>query len=233
MQRVRKNYSFRKRIYRLTLLSGVLFIAGCMQGNTPIVQDNQPTVTVQPDPATFAVIDYYYYLDGTRVQLTPSFEWIVVKFASADPAVREGVMAGYGSPLGSLDQARDLPSSGITILSLQTGVTPQAYTELMEKMRADKINFLLANPFFYTADAGMAVGDEFIATFPPGKSRAEIDEANAAHGVELVQPILGQDHTFVLRVTGGAELDALSMANLYQESGIALQAAPNFIRIKN
>ncbi|MBK8783931.1 MAG: hypothetical protein IPO22_19555 [Anaerolineales bacterium] len=199
----------------------------------PIVDDNPSTTPAEPSQTIPAVTEYYYYLDGARVELTPSFEWIVVKFASADPAVREDVLTGYGSPLGSLDQARDIPSLGITILPLQTGLSPRAHTELMEKMRGDKINFLLVNPLFYTADAEMAVGDEFIATFPPGKSRTEIDEANAAHGVELVQPILGQENTFVLRVTGSAELDALSMANLYQESGITLQAAPNFIRIKN
>lgn len=52
------------------------------------------------------------------------------------------------------------------------------------------------------------------------------------YGVELVEPILGQENTFVLRVTRNADLDALSMANMYQESNIAVYAAPNFIRIK-
>ncbi len=232
MQKVRAGYSFLKLISKLALLGG-LVIAGCMQSDIPMADDNQSTIPVEPSQTIPAVTDYYYHLDGTRVELMPSFEWIVVKFASADPAVREAVLAGYGNPLGSLGQAREIPPLGITILPLQTGVTPRAYFALMEKMRNDKINFLLVNPLFYTADAEMAVGDEFIATFPPGKSRTEIDEANAAHGVELVQPILGQENTFVLRVTGSAELDALSMANLYQESGITLQAAPNFIRIKN
>lgn len=232
MQNVQTNYSSRKLIYKLALLGG-LVVAGCMQSSTPIVVDNQPTTPAEPSQTIPAETEYYYYLDGARVELTPSFEWIVVKFASADRAIREDVLMSYGSPLGSLDQARDIPPMGITILALQTGLSPRAHTELMEKMRADTINFLLVNPLFYTADAEMAVGDEFIATFPPATSQAEIDEANAAHGVELVQPILGQEQTFVLRVTGGAELDALSMANLYQESGIALHAAPNFIRINH
>ncbi len=204
-----------------------------MQGSTPIIDEYQPPTPAEPSQAIPPVIEYYYYLDGTRVELTPSYEWIVVKFASADPAVREDVLMGYGSQLGSLDQTRDIPAMGIMILPLQTGAAPQGYTEFMEKMRGDKINFLLVNPLFYTADTEIAVGDEFIATFPPGKSRTEIDEVNTAHNVELVEPILGQDNTFVLKVTGGAELDALSMANLHQESGVAIQAAPNFIRIKN
>jgi hypothetical protein len=49
--------------------------------------------------------------------------------------------------------------------------------------------------------------------------------------VEIVEPILGQANTFVLRVTDQADLDTLAMANLYQESGVATSAAPNFVRI--
>ena len=99
-------------------------------------------------------------------------------------------------------------------------------------MRKDKTSFLQVNPLFHTEDSEMAVSDEFIATFSPSKSQAEIDEANSMHAVEIVQPILGQENTFVLRVTGASDLDTLSMANLYQENGIAIYAAPNFIRIK-
>src|SRR6185503_18810253 len=45
------------------------------------------------------------------------------------------------------------------------------------------------------------------------------------------EPILGQANTFVLRVLPESQLDALAMANLYQESGTAISAAPNFVRI--
>jgi hypothetical protein len=128
---------------------------------------------------------------------------------------------------------RDIPALGITLLPLQTGLTPEAFTELIERMRKDKVIFSEVNLLFHTGDSEMAIGDEFIAVFPPGKSQTEIDEINSIHGVELVRPILGQENTFVLQVTGDAELDTLSIANLYQESGIAVSAAPNFIRIKS
>ena len=59
----------------------------------------------------------------------------------------------------------------------------------------------------------------------------EIDAINSSYGVEMVEPILGQENTFVLRVSPSSKVDLLSMANLYQESGAATHAAPNFVRI--
>jgi len=98
-------------------------------------------------------------------------------------------------------------------------------------LRADRSSFRQVNPVFQTSDAQLIITDQFIATFSAEKEKEEIDQINSAHGVEIVEPILGQANTFVLRVTEKADLDTLSMANLYQESGIATSAAPNFVRI--
>ncbi|NMB90817.1 MAG: S8 family serine peptidase, partial [Chloroflexi bacterium] len=54
---------------------------------------------------------------------------------------------------------------------------------------------------------------------------------NAAHQVETIKPVLGQENTFLLRVLPEAGVDALSMANQYQESGGVVNAAPNFVRM--
>jgi hypothetical protein len=99
-------------------------------------------------------------------------------------------------------------------------------------LRANTASFLQVNPVFQTGDAEMAITNEFIATFPAGKSMAEIDAINSSYDVKIVEPILGQGNTFVLQVLPSAKVDSLSMANLYQESGAAINAAPNFIRIK-
>ena len=228
MQGVRVNNLFRRLMYTAAF-SGVLFVAGC----SPIVEDNLPTTTpTEARQIGSSVNDYYYYLDGNRVQLTPSFDWVVVKFTSDVSSMREEVLRSYESMVGPLEQARDIPAPSVTLLPLRAGITPHAFAELMDTMRKDKTSFLQVNPLFHTEDSEMAVSDEFIATFSPSKSQAEIDEANSMHAVEIVQPILGQENTFVLRVTGASDLDTLSMANLYQENGIAIYAAPNFIRIK-
>ncbi|MEO7839403.1 MAG: S8 family serine peptidase [Anaerolineales bacterium] len=92
--------------------------------------------------------------------------------------------------------------------------------------------FLQVNPVFQTDDAEMAITDEFIATFPLERNMEEINAINTSHGVELVEPILGQENTYILRVSASTRLDVLAMANLYQESGVATYAAPDFVRIK-
>lgn len=228
---VRINFSHHKLI-NILALSGVLFVTGCMQSTPSIVNNDQPPASVEPSQTIPAVNDYYYYLEGERVQLTPSLDWVVVKFASSVAAEQDEALKKYESFLGALDQVRDIPTPSVTLLPLRTGLTPEAFTELLKTMRNDTTSFSLANPLFHTDDSEIAVGDEFIAAFPAGKSLAEVNETNSMYGVELVEPILGQENTFVLRVTRNADLDALSMANMYQESNIAVYAAPNFIRIK-
>ena len=77
----------------------------------------------------------------------------------------------------------------------------------------------------------MIVTDEFIATFPAETGKEDLQAINSLQHVEIVESIMGQANTYVLRVTEESELDALSMANLYRESGWALESAHNFTRI--
>jgi thermitase len=131
-----------------------------------------------------------------------------------------------------LDQARPIPHAGLTLLPVQAGETTQTLVQGVNAMRATPDDFADVAPVFETPDAQMVITGEFIAAFPPATSAEEIQSINAAHGVEIVEPILGQDNTFVLKVASGASLDALAMANVYQESGLTLYAVPNFVRIK-
>ena len=133
--------------------------------------------------------------------------------------------------MGTLDQARQIPNPKLTLLPLQEGLTVQTFVQGANSLRANTGSFLQVNPVFQTEDAEMVITDEFIATFPAGKSMGEINAVNSSHGVEMVEPILGQENTFVLRVLPTTRVDSLMMANLYQESGVAIHAAPNFVRI--
>ena len=172
---------------------------------------------------------FYYYVGGVRTPLTLSMQWIAVKFASPDP--KEQAVAAENSLLGPLEQARQIPTPELTLLPLQENLSRKAIAEGINTLRADRSSFLQVNPVFQTDDAQLIITDQFIATFSAEKEKEEIDQINSSHGVEMVEPVLGQANTFVLRVTDKADLDTLSMANLYQESGIATSAAPNFVRI--
>jgi hypothetical protein len=172
---------------------------------------------------------FYYYADGVRTPLTLSLKWIAVKFASTDPAKRSAAL--QDSKVGSLEQAQQIPVPELTLLPLRDGLTTEMLLQEINTLRADRSSFLQVNPVFQAEDAEMIITDEFIATFSSEKEKEVIDKINSSHGVETVEPILGQANTFVLRVTEKADLDSLSMANLYQESGVATSAAPNFVRL--
>lgn len=217
------------------LLSSILMVS-CMGrvGNTS--QATQTTSSPVPRAAQAEVAlshsgedSFYYYADGSRIPLTLSLKWIAVKFASSDPAKQSAALQGSG--VGSLEQARQIPAPELTLVPLAEGLTTEMLMQEINTLRADRSSFLQVNPVFQVEDVEMIITDEFIATFSAEKEKEEIGKLNSSHGVEIVEPLLGQANTFVLRVTQKADLDSLSMANLYQESGIATSAAPNFVRI--
>ncbi|MBI3160912.1 MAG: S8 family serine peptidase [Chloroflexi bacterium] len=162
--------------------------------------------------------EYYYYADGHRITLTPSQSWVSVTFTSDDETEQSAA-------LGSTEGARLFP---LLRLALLPNVKESAAT--VDSLRASKAVSQIS-PVFQTADAEMVITDEFIVTFPANTGMDKINAINASYGVEIVSEVLGQENTFVLRATDKAQLDLLSLANRYQESGAAIHSAPNFVRI--
>ena len=207
----------------LVVLSSV-FLMGC-SGNA-----DSPVNKAEFQPLSSDSSSFYYYVSENRVPLTLSLKWIAVKFASGDPSQQS--VALKGSIADSLEQAEQFSLYGVTLLPVKEGITFEALVEGINLLRANTADFLQVNPVFQAGDTGMIVTDEFIATFPPEMSMDEINAVNASYGVELGDPILGQENTFVLKATTATKMDTLSLANLYQESGVAVYAAPNFVRVK-
>jgi hypothetical protein len=215
-----------------------IFVAACA-GNAPSTVEATQTATasvaliengagIQPLPS--GDDSFYYYAGSNRIMLTLSLKWMAVKFTSDDAAKQS--IALKNSIAGPFEQAYQIPQLKLTILPLQDGLTIKTLVDGINLLRANAADFLQVNPVFQTADAEMTLTDEFIATFPADASMEEIKAINSSYGVEIVDPILGQDNTFVLRATVDAKRDTLSLANLYQESGAAISSAPNFVRIK-
>ncbi|MCX6354730.1 MAG: S8 family serine peptidase [Candidatus Aureabacteria bacterium] len=90
----------------------------------------------------------------------------------------------------------------------------------------------IINPVFdYGSGEPLVVTDEFIACFPEGVSRAEIDQINARYGAKILRTLSVRPNTYVL--SAGAEpLAALRLANIYMEQGVSLFAHPNFVARK-
>jgi len=175
----------------------------------------------------------YYYVDGQQVNLTPSLDWVSVKFASMDVEEQDSVTGKFSATVAPLAGAREITHLGLTLLPLQDGLGVKNLIQGVNAMRGSSDDFLQVNPVYDYADVKMVVSDEFVAAFPSEMSMAQIEAINLAHGVELLEPIMAQENTFVLRVTAASPLDALAMANLYQESGSVLYSAPNFVRLSS
>jgi hypothetical protein len=212
-------------IEAMVLMLFLGFMVSCVGNAGNVAQTTQAVIP----SSTLDDSSFYYYADGVRTQLTPSLKWISVKFVSADPAKQSAAL--QGTIVDSLGQVRRTPVPELTLLPLRKGLNTEALIDGINTLRADHSTFLQVDPVFQTGDAEMILTEEFIATFSAEKGKEEIDTINSSHGVEIVEPVLGQANTFVLKVTGKARLDVLLMANLYQESGLAVYAAPNFIRI--
>ncbi|HNH80343.1 MAG TPA: S8 family serine peptidase [Anaerolineales bacterium] len=223
-----RNVQLKKMFSKLlsTIILATMICSTFLSGNIELVRalGGRDASSAQEDGNSL-----YYFANGNRIQLTPSLNWISVKFTSDDPVAQSAAVGGFGAMFGPLDQARPILFGNITLLPLKANVTEQALMEGIQSLRADKENFSQVNPVFQTPDAEMALTDEFIATFPSDFSMEDIDAVNAFHNVELIDAILGQDNTFLLRVAAGT--DVLAMANLYQQSGVAIHSAPNFVRI--
>ncbi len=218
-------YASPSRLFiRTVLFVFSLLLTGCAASATPVARK------AEFQPLSSDSNSFYYYVGENRAALTLSLEWIAVKFASSDTDAQSAALKG--SLADSLDQAEQFSQYGVTLLPVQDGVTFQALVDGINSLRANPAVFFQVNPVFQAGDTGMIVTDEFIATFPAGMSMDEINKANASHGVELGDPILGQENTFVLKVTENAKMDTLSLANFYQESGLAVYSAPNFVRVK-
>jgi hypothetical protein len=208
---------------RLLLLLPVI-LTGCASAMTEAAQPQDGVQLLPADGSSF-----YYYASGEKIPLQPSPGWIAVQFASTDPAEQSAALED--SLVDSGEPARELPTPGWALLAVRADLAPQALIEGINALRLDRTGFRQVNPVFETDDAMMIVTDQFIATFPAEQGKEEIDRINSSQHVEIVEALLGQANTFVLRVTDEAGMDALSMANLYQETGLARDAAPNFIRI--
>ena len=78
----------------------------------------------------------------------------------------------------------------------------------------------------YTINTGLEMGvtDEFVVGFNKNVTQKEIENIHKEYGVEVVKTT---DYYQLLKVPTG--IDALKIANIYQESGLAYFSHPNFI----
>jgi hypothetical protein len=228
-----------KRAFIFLIL--MVFLAGCVNKpeavnstvKTEIAHDPNISTALPSEPIPLNEDSFYYYVDNERIPLSPSLQWISVKFVSEDPKIQLSILQNFSEYVNLSEKVRDVTNANLTLLPLKSGLDLSMILEGINKLRSDQTNIVFATPVFQIEKDEMLITDEFIATFSTEKTREEIDAINLKNQVEMVEPILGQENTFILRLTNPSQKDLLSMANYYQESGLAVHAAPNFLRLLN
>ena len=174
---------------------------------------------------------YYYYL-GQRQPLALASDLIAVQFRTGNALQQASTAALLNPMIQSAEPVNVTPS--YTLLHLADQVTLQGAVDLVNQLRARKDLFAWVNPVFHVPAGHIVLTDEFIVKFPATWSYDQIRSFNAGNGVETLSPLLSNDNSYVVRVTDVANangllgLDALAMANFYQESGQVVYAEPDF-----
>lgn len=73
--------------------------------------------------------------------------------------------------------------------------------------------------------------NQFIIQFKPDVTKEEINKMNDLNNVKVIEPINGEENTFLVETTEGKAESALDLANSYQEDDNVIYAQPNFVRL--
>jgi hypothetical protein len=167
--------------------------------------------------SSFSQEYYYYSLEGERVPLMLNDSVICIK--PLDGAELDAIVASEPA--------------------LQTGVTP---TE-----RSDGFYLLRVNPdtsldsliprlaqlpevdlvnrcFFGQSGNPIYLSSRFLCRLNPAASGAAVEAMNATHSVKVVHTFFMDPNIVIMQVSRESDLDVLTLANLYVESGLASYA---------
>jgi|GEM_PF-952439 len=76
----------------------------------------------------------------------------------------------------------------------------------------------------------VVLSEKFTVQFKEEVTRQQIDALNTQNKVSIVRELKGRKNVFVLTAQKDAGADALTLANRYHDSGLALHAEPNFVQ---
>jgi subtilisin family serine protease len=184
---------------------------------------DQPPPTDQPLPDE---IRYYPNAGGEPATLVRDPRKFTVRFgvgrAALSPEARE-LLRERSAPVTRV------PHYGITVYESGSSDDQDGAVSLLNRER----DVELAAPVLHrTADTSqdIYVTRHFVVQFWPEVSRARIDELNASHGVEIVEPLDYAENGFLLRAPAGAGgLGAVTLANRYRETGLTRFAHPDLV----
>ena len=172
----------------------------------------------------------YYYENGERISLTPSLDWMTIKFNTDDQTVQDAAWQNIGS-LVNIEQRMPLADTGTMVLPLLSGLSVDSLISNINLLRTNTDVYSQVNPVFIIDGVEKAITNKFSATFSTDKSLEDIETINSSLEV-TIDSIEDQNmNSYILMISPTSPYDSLMMANLYYEQGYALEATPLFVTI--
>lgn len=212
------------------LMTLALLLAACGPVVAPTEVPQEPTPTeVPPTEIPPATEDDFFYASGKKIPVTIALDQIGVLAHDGLPS--EEVQA-FARDFG-LELVEEYPG-GILIFAIGQQGDRASVLDLARELRrkGDKMIAqagLVVRPL--NAETPLIATDELVVQFAPGVGPDEIDELNASLGVEVLMEAPFVENYYLLAVTETSPGDALTLANLYEESKLTEYAHPNFVRV--
>jgi hypothetical protein len=172
----------------------------------------------------------YYYENGEKILLTPSLDWMTVKFSTDDLTIQNDALQKI-LPLANIEQRSQLADTEIIVLPLLSGLSVDSLISNINLLRTNTAVYSQVNPVFVLDGVEKAITDKFIATFSTDKSLEDINAINASFGVTIDSVKDQSKNSYVLLISPTSQYDSMMLANMYYEEGYALETMPLFVPI--
>lgn len=170
----------------------------------------------------------FYYANGERIPLTISTDYVAAQITAGGTVGMDSIEQSFAQVADAAAPVQPglIAGQDFYLLPVENVGNAAGARALVESMRASSLTLDWVNPVYRYEQFDLVLTREFIAGFPAGTTRDEIDGYNAANGVEYVRDLMPD--VYVLRVTPASGVDALAMANRYEEGGFAAYGEPNW-----
>lgn len=223
-----KSAKARQAVFQFTLCFAIfmlwmVFGAGCGPGDDV---DHKDDDSIQPYTGSQHTVDDFFYADGKPIPVEIALDQLAV-LAKSD--VTADSIRTLIAPF-NLSIIQKYPG-GFFVLGLQNPLTREELNQLARQLETQGQHLLRAAGLTLATPGStrpMCLTDKFIAQFAPEATLEPIEAFNHANHVRIVQPDPFVRNQFLLAVMDSSDVDALSMANRYQNNPMTKFSHANF-----
>ena len=172
----------------------------------------------------------YYYFQGKKHFLQERTDLVFLKF-------KTGITQNSAAEILSKYPQFDLVNSSVNpnednFIKLKQTFTESEYIELINRLKQDEnfvnVSFAYSPLGFNDEKTFFGLNDNLILQFKPSYSLQQIEDINRNFGVEIIQKIdVTGGETFLAKVTGNSEMNAMETANRYYENSFVNYSEPS------